>query len=212
MVGRELDSTVDKFTFTLVLPLAYVPENDDLDPDDKINAYLTAFDLHVKAASLDLPPIKVPAKYFLVGDDLKLSNMLKHLYNAERMIYDLDGFKILEEHYECPPHLAYVCIEFNCSFEMKDYPEPEDPDDDGPFNLWGFASQGWWDDGGISIHIEAMDVFSDALLSVAVNVIAIMNLLGPAALDQDVLLLIAGLFPTLSVRRNLTFEHTKFQT
>ena len=172
-----MDSAVDKFTFTLVLPLEYVStENIAGFPNDDMNAYLTAFDIHVNSPSLNLPPTKVDAKYC---DGSKLSYILEHLYNAERMIYDWDGFKLLDEHYDFPDYLAYCCIEFTCSFEMKDYPEPEDLDDDGPLNLWGFANQGWYDDGGISIHIEAMDVFSDALLSVAANVIAIMNLARP---------------------------------
>jgi hypothetical protein len=68
---------------------------------------------------------------------------------------------------------------------MKNYPEPgdpDDPDDDTPLNLWGFDKEEYWDDRGILLHIEAMDAFSDALLSLAVNVIAIMNLARPGCL------------------------------
>ena len=174
--------------------------------------YLTAFDLHVNAASLNLPSTKVDAKYCIVEDDSKLPYILKHLYNAERMIYDWDGFALLQEHYDCPDHLAYCCIEFTCSFEMKDYPEPEDPDDDGPLNLWGFASEDYWDDGGVSIHIEAMDMFSDALLSLAANVIAIMNLARPGCIRSRCAFVDRG-FVSESISSTVpNIRGTRFQT
>ena len=59
-----MDSAVDKFTFTLVLPLEYVStENIAGFPNDDMNAYLTAFDIHVNSPSLNLPPTKVDVKY-----------------------------------------------------------------------------------------------------------------------------------------------------
>jgi hypothetical protein len=116
-----LDSEADKFTFTLALPIEYVSTANAVGFSEDIavemNAYLAAFDLHVNAASLHLPPTRVDAKYCFVEGDSKLSYFLKHLYHSEYMIYDWDGFKLLEKHYDCPDYLAYCCIEFTCSLK-----------------------------------------------------------------------------------------------
>jgi hypothetical protein len=112
-----LDPEVDKFTFTLVLPIQYVSEKNEIgyseDIAAEVEAYLHDFDLHVVAASLNLPISMVETK-FCEAEASELPYILEHLYKPERLIYDWEGFQLLADHYECPAHFAHVCIEFTC--------------------------------------------------------------------------------------------------
>lgn len=175
-------------TFNLVLPIAHT---NSFKNNKKFSDLISELKFFLRGDPFQTPPIPIQVEYFQDASDSALCSVLERYFGTEVPVYDMQGFSILRDHFECNEGYAYSAIELSGNIDLSEeflqkYYNNIDLEEEN--SIWEIVDYRWeccpkTKQDVEYIHIPAHDIFSQMLYAIAGKFIAIMNLSKPGSIS-----------------------------